>query len=428
MLPPDHPQRRILNDEVHARPSEPITAPTRISYLVLFSGGAPGDSEWVALEDLAKRYEAVAPRHKATHYSGNFGPFRLRCERHTEFSRILLLRDGGGKDPFADPVFGQLRRDWLESMPGEVLYAGNIAVMDSDFDLSDIDELSARHFAGNILIGSRVGGGAGVALTDFKVHGDGFSRMLLRNDSMRPRQCGRVVQRLLEIETYRMMALLALPMARQLVGELSEREGELAKLTSIMAQEESRDEQSLLDRLTRLQAAIESRYADSHYRFSAAAAYHALVERRIGELREERMPGVQNFREFTGRRLDPAINTCQSVKARQESLAVHVARATQLLSTRVDIARHGQNQAVLASMNRRVKLQLRLQRTVEGLSVVAITYYLVGLVDYAAGSLKEFGIGVSPDLIVGISVPVVAFVVWRGLRRIQHFITQRSGE
>lgn len=429
MLPPEHPRRRVLNDEVHARPSEPITAPARLSYLVLFSGSRPVATEWwTALAELARRYEAVPPIHGATHYSGNFGPFRLRWECHTEFSRILLLREGGGHEPFAEPASGLLPQDWLKSLPGELLYAGNLAVVGPDFPAGDIDEIAARHFNGNIPVGARVGSGAGTALTDFRIHGDGYSRLLLRNENMRERQCGRIVQRLLEIETYRMMALLALPTARQLVGELSAHEGELAKLTSIMAKGESRDEQSLLDRLTRLQAAIESRYADSHYRFSAAAAYHALVERRISELREERLPGVQNFREFMGRRLDPAMNTCRSVRGRQEALAVHVARASQLLSTRVDIARHGQNQAVLASMNRRVKLQLRLQRTVEGLSVVAITYYLVGLIAYAAGSLKGFGLDISKDVIVGISVPVVAFAVWYVLRRVQHVIMQRGGK
>ena len=46
---------------------------------------------------------------------------------------------------------------------------------------------------------------------------------------------------------------------------------------------------------------------------------------------------------------------------------------------------------LLGAMNRRQQLQLRLQATVEGLSVAAITYYIVGLVGYAAKGLKEGG-------------------------------------
>jgi uncharacterized membrane-anchored protein len=224
----------------------------------------------------------------------------------------------------------------------EVVVATHAAVLPAGGEPVEPDAISARFFSGHTLIGAAVAGAA-VALTDFPV------------------------QRLLEIDTYRMLALLALPVARELSPVLTGYERELAEITT---------------------ALTDVGEADSHYRFSAAAAYHDLVTRRIEELREERVPGLQTFGEFTGRRLAPAMNTCRATAARQESLSERVARTTQLLSTRVDVARACQNQAVLEQMNRRTKLQLRLQQTVEGLSVAAITYYIVALTGYAAKGLN----------------------------------------
>jgi len=427
-LPAEHPQRRIAHDEVHSRPSEAIETPASISYFILLADWPADERDWQPLVNLADRYEAVPPKANSAHYSANFGSFRLRWERHTEFSGYFFIAEGGGTRPFDEPVISLVPADWLASLPGQLMYAANLSIVGEEFDISDIERLSSDHFAGNVLIGGNIAGGAGGALTDFRIHRDGFARILLQNRRMSSRQCGRNVQRLLELETYRVMALLALPVARDLSLELGKREQELARLTSIMAYDEPRDEQSLLERLTLLQAAIENRYAESHYRFSAAAAYHELVGRRIDELREERLRGVQGFREFTGRRLDPAMATCQAMKTRQEALAVHVARATQLLSTRVDIARHRQNQSVLESMNRRAKLQLRLQQTVEGLTAAAITYYAVGLVEYVTESLIGLGIPLDKSLVVGASIPVVALAVILGLRRLHKLIGREEKE
>jgi uncharacterized membrane-anchored protein len=186
------------------------------------------------------------------------------------------------------------------------------------------------------------------------------------------------------------------------------------------------EESALLDRLTQLEAEIESREADNHYRFGAASAYYELVEQRIEELREQRLHGLQTFREFTQRRLGPAMQTCRSTAARQDSLSQRVARATQLLSTRVDIARERQNQALLASMDRRARLQLRLQQTVEGLSVAAVTYYVVALVGYVANGLRAFGVHLDHDLVMAVSIPVVALIAAVGVWRIRRHVSHRD--
>jgi uncharacterized membrane-anchored protein len=222
------------------------------------------------------------------------------------------------------------------------------------------------------------------------------------------------------------MALMALPVARELAPFLTRCERELAEITAVLTRASVADEGALLERLTRLEAAIESRESENDYRFGAATAYYELVQRRIAELREVRIQGLQTFQEFTERRLAPAMNTCRSVAARQESLSQRVARATQLLSTRVDLTRERQNQALLESMNRRAMLQLRLQGTVEGLSVAAITYYVVGLLGYAAKALGTLRLGVSADVITAVSIPIVALVVALGVRRIRRLVVARG--
>jgi uncharacterized membrane-anchored protein len=279
----------------------------------------------------------------------------------------------------------------------------------------------AEHFGRNVVVGAEIGDGAGMAFTDFRIHDDGCSRFLLLDRRFTPRQAGRLVQRLFEIEAYRMMALLALPIARRQAPRILEIEHSLATLTDAIARNDGRDE-ALLGDLTHLAAEVESGLAASQFRFGASLAYSDLVRTRIGELREHRIASMQTIEEFMARRLTPAMATCTSVSQRMRDVAQRIARASALLSTRVDIARQRQNQALLASMERRAGLQLRLQQTVEGLSVAAITYYVVGLIAYLAKALSSAGIAIRPDLATGAAIPVVVILVALGLRRAHHKI------
>jgi len=429
MLPKIHPKRRELNDEVHARPPEAMAAPLRLSYIVLLSKPGSRAKDLEPVRKIARLFGATAPQADSNHYSEDLGPFHLRWERHTEFSRYTFNLPGAGQtrgssaDPFAAPAIGEVPADWLAALPGQVIVAAHVTIAKAPKGRLDLERISQAGFGGNALVGGAIAGGAGVAVTDFHIHDDGFSRLLVYDRAMTPRQTGRMVQRVLELETYRVMALLALPVARALSPFLDTCKQELAKITAAMAAGAGSDETELLERLIRLEAAIEKQHAESHYRFGAAAAYYDLVHRRTAELREERVKGVQTFREFTERRLAPAMNTCRSVATLQESLSERVARATQLLSTRIDIARQEQNQAVLESMNRRAKLQLRLQQTVEALSVAAVTYYVVGLVGYATKGLKTLGLAVSPELVMAASIPFVLVAVALVVRRVRKVVT-----
>jgi len=423
-LPPDHPLRLELSNEVHARPPEALSAPLRLTFLGLFSSPANRDREWELVSELAAQYgQQVPPR--ASHYSADFGPFRLKWERHTEFTRYKFIVPGPFEDPFARPALESVPQDWIARLPGEVIVATHAALLPEPAEALDYEALSTAHFGGNVLIGAEVAGGAGVALTDVRLH-DGFGRLLLFDRSMTTRQAGRTMQRLMELDTYRLMALMALPVAQKLTPWIGQAERELAEVTAQLVEAGEEAEPQLLERLTALEAEIESRESAHHFRFTAAQAYHELVERRIAELRERRIQGLQTFEEFTERRLAPAMNTCGSVSGRLESLSRRVERATQLLSTRVDVSRERQNQRILESMNRRAEAQLRLQQTVEGLSAAAITYYVVGLVGYAAKGLKAMGWHVDAELAMGLSIPLVALVVITGVRHVRKVVTRAA--
>ena len=415
ILPPDHVDRVALAQEVHARPPEPLASPARATYVAVLVDPADRGREADHLAELCAVFSVSPPRPGATHFRADLGPLRLKWERHGEFSGYTFFSPGLSPAPFSEPPATRLPPGWLAALPGRTLVAAHAKVI-SAVATDPSPQFLASHFDGNIVVGAEVGDGAGLAFTDFRIHADGFSRFLLVDRSFTPRQNGRMLQRLFEIEAYRMTALLALPIARKQSATLADIERALAALTADIAAEGG-NEEALLHALTRLAADVESELARSRFRFGACRAYFELVTTRIGELRERRINGIQTVEEFMARRLTPAVQTCATVSQRLHDLSERVAQASALLSTRVDIARERQNQRLLASMDRRARLQLRLQQTVEGLSVAAIVYYAAGLVGYLAKGLKAGGVRVEPDLVIGVAIPIVAVAVLMSVRR-----------
>lgn len=415
----EHSLRHQLTNEVHARPYETISGPARATHLTLATGELALKADRAHLHELCGLFGLEPPAIDATHFTGDFGSFRLRWERHTEFSTYTIFCVGPmGDDPFGRTALEHVPRDWLESLPGEVLVGLHVAITTGSRTAEQIQSL----FGANVVVGSRMSGGAGAAWTDFRIHDDGFGRILIRDSGMTPGQCGRLVQRLVEIETYRMMALLAFPLARKIGSKLSAIDHDLGDIVCHMAAkdgEEKGDDRALLDRLTETAAEVEQLNATTNYRLSAARAYYQLVLQRIVDLREERIPGTQTVNEFMARRLAPAMKTCEATAERLDSLSRRVARAGDLLRTRVDIALEEKNRDLLNSMNRRAELQLRLQETVEGLSVVAISYYLLGLVGYGAKGAKAAGLPINPELVMLAGIPLVVAMVWLGVRRLR---------
>jgi uncharacterized membrane-anchored protein len=272
-----------------------------------------------------------------------------------------------------------------------------------------------------VIVGSRVTNG-GEVWTDFQIQPDGFSRFLIFDVDLREKQAGRLIQRVLEIDTYRMMAMLAFPRAWELSSALRDIETELAQLTQALIAGDEKKEQDLLRQLLELSSRLEALAVANNFRFSATEAYDKIIQTRISELREMRIEGVPTIGEFMQRRLLPAMDTCRSVRQRMETLAQRIGRTNDLLRTRIGITQEQQNRAILESMNRRAELQLRLQQAVEGLSVAAISYYLIGLANYALKGLKAAGVGLNVELSTGLLIPVLLAGVWWGIRRLRQVI------
>ncbi len=418
-----HPMRQVLNDEAHARPPAAIEAPARLSSLTLLFE-RDGIGQWEALIRLTRSMGCPPPEMEKPYYTGVGPTLTIRWSLHTEFVRYTFILPGAGDASFAETALDRVPLEWLLALPGSVLVALHALLLPAgDVPMLSTDAASARWFGGHDLIGAEIGDGNGVAYTDLRLHADpriggGCSRFVLIDRGMGPFQKGRMLQRLFEIETYRMLALLALPAAKQQMGTLDELSLQLRAITESMGAPRGDDAQ-LLAKLTALATAVENLVAQSQYRFSAARAYYQLVERRIGELRERRIAGLQPFREFMERRLAPAMETCETVVGRQDRITARIQRASALLRTRVEVQHEEQNRALLASMDRRAALQLRLQETVEGLSVAVLTYYAVGLTGYAAKALKALGLHLNADIVTGAAIPVVALTVWAGVRSVR---------
>ena len=413
----EHPLRMALVNETHARPFLALVAPVRASHLAMMSGEGGVAADRAHLIALCERYGVGHPPDGANRYVAAFDGFTLKWERHTEFCTWTFLKSGAFVEPFAENAISLAPAEWVDSIPGERLVAIHAAMIERTQSAPAAD-LLGRWLHMDFLAGSTVAGGAASVWTDFRVHADGFGRIVLHDRGLGERQAGRLVQRLLEIETYRTMALLALPVARATGPKIGNADRELLAVMDAMAGASNIAEQrALLDRLTNVSADIERATGAAEDRFGAARAYGELVDKRIAEMRETRIEGLQTYREFMDRRFQPALRTCEATAERLARMSMRLTRAGALLRTRVDIAVEAQNQDLLASMDRRAQLQLRLQETVEGLSVAAITYYLVGLCGYLFRALETAGVRLDKDIATGVAIPIVAGAVWYGLRR-----------
>ena len=415
----EHPLRQRLNNEFHARPPVPLAAPVLVSHLVFKHSAEKAAAARDNLARLCQSHVCTAIDSSDAHLMIETGGFRMRWELHTEFSSYTFFRTlttAETLDPDAT-AFDAVHPEWFSGIPGKLMVATHVEVR-SVAEIHPDTIVPGLGPNGRTMVGAQVADQAAWVFTDFRLD-NGFSRILVLDERMSPRQTGRTVQRLVEIETYRMMAMLGLPAAKEVSSWLFKAENQLAALMDRIGQaRDAEDEREILSALSALAAEVEHSVARTTFRFGASRAYHGLVMQRIGELRELRIAGLPTLSEFMQRRLLPGMNTCEAIARRQEELSARVARNSQLLRTRVDIELERQNQALLAQMNRRAKLQLHLQEAVEGLSVVVLTYYGSQLVQYLAKGSKPLH-HLDTDLITALSIPLIAGLVAWGTRRIR---------
>jgi uncharacterized membrane-anchored protein len=410
------PVRAAVLAEVHARPFHPLSTPRRILHFAFMTTAEAGAADRQALSAFCEASGLPPIPPGAKHHRVLWPGTGLRWEQHTEFTTYTWELDGVAARPFMPPV-GTIAGVMMQlPQPGPLLSATDLHLMPArdDIDLEQIFDAAS-------LAVSRVSDDAATAATDFRADPDGFVRILVLDRDLGPARAGALCQRLLEIETYRTLALLGLPEAQMLAPRIRRIEEELTRVGAAMTEAEGLDtDHRLLDELTALAATLEADTAASSYRFGASRAYDDIVRQRLDAIQETPVTRWPTLAAFLARRMAPAMRTCSMLERRLAALSEKLSRTANLLRTRVDVEIERQNRDLLVAMNDRARMQLRLQQTVEGLSVAAISYYVISLAAYVFKGAKDAGLlPVDPSLATALAVPVAVAGVWLLVRRLR---------
>ncbi|MCI5078477.1 DUF3422 family protein [Oricola sp.] len=408
---PLHANRATALGEIHSRPAPSVSAPRALIKLCFMTeGGSTVDH--AVLSELSRRHGSAPPEKQARHHTIVTGKGTLQWERHTEASTYLW--QGPLPAEFGAPLLGHPFGEEFPA-PGTLIAGVRMEIREHTPAAMEL----IAHFDPATLCCSSVEGGLATIVTDFRQDASGLTQILVLDKGMSPQRTGALAQRLFDIEIYRTLAMLGLPLAQRLSPRMRKAEDQLAALTNRMRSADADMAESLLDEITALAADLEADAASSLYRFGASRAYDEIVHDRLDALGEELVTGYETWRGFLVRRTAPAMRTCRSVEDRLANLSRKLARAATLLRTKVDVAVEKQNRDLLHSMNTRAKLQLRLQQTVEGLSVAAVSYYVVGLIAYVVKGLEPKRFGIPDTAVTAVAVPFVVLAIWAVVRRIR---------
>ena len=411
-----HPLRAAVLGEVHARPFTTIQTPRRLLHFAFATDGDAAKADRAALTDFCARRGRDGPKAGAKHHRIALGGTTLRWEQHAEFTTYTWEMPSEASAPFHPAAVSLATPMGSVPQPGPVLVAVDLHLLaDKETALP-----SERLFDRASLAVAENAEGDALFATDFQPDPAGFIRILVLDRGPGPERAGALVQRVVELETYRTLALLGLPEAQRLLPSIVRIEERLPELAEEMRRTDRLvDNQRLLNELTALAAELEAGAAASQFRFGASRAYNELVQLRLSTIGERRVEGFPTWSSFLARRMSPAMRTCAATELRQSDMSVKLSRAANLLRTRVDVEVERQNRDLLKSMNERTRLQLRLQTTVEGLSVAAVSYYVVGLFAYLAKGLHDKGLPVNVSLATALFVPVAVLGIWWLVRRIR---------
>ncbi|MBS0532415.1 MAG: DUF3422 domain-containing protein [Proteobacteria bacterium] len=413
-----HPLRAAILGEVHARPFTAMATPRRLIHFAFATPGEAGRNDRAALAAFCARGKLEPLDASARHHRIAVGDAVLRWEQHSEFTTYTWELAAPAAQPFYPDATSLAAPMASVPQPGPLLVALDLHLIADDAERKVAVDYLFDHAS---LAVAENSDGTALFATDFQPDAGGFVRIVVLDRGLGAERAGALVQRIVETETYRTLALLGLPEAQRLSPSISRIETRLADLTEQMQSAEGlSDNQRLLHELTALAAELEAGAGASHYRFGASRAYHEIVRLRLETIGERKAGVFPTWSSFLARRLTPAMRTCITTEERQSTLSQRLARAANLLRTRVDVELERQNRDLLKSMNERTRLQLRLQTTVEGLSVAAVSYYVVGLFHYLAEGAHARGLPVDVTLATALFVPVAVLLIWflvRGIRK-----------
>lgn len=423
------PSTRIeLSNEWHARPGLRMPAPFRCSHVVELRREKSLEASRAELASLCAEFGKAGPAEDARHHRVEIGSCRLKWELHTEATSHTIFVPGNGQPPFSETAIDFLSDGRRESLIESMFIGVQVEVLEPPGPDDPHGSLLARSLLGaDTVYGGRMSAGTCAVWSAFELDARGFQRIVVFTLEKNEERVCRLVQRLLDLETYRMLAMLALPTAREVMAMLGRLEPELDEVMSGLARErDERLQEESLERITGLAARAEHIVAAHAYRFAAARAYAGIVERRCAEVDEAVLEDQQRYTNFLSRSLTPAMRTCDAAEHRTEDFARRVSRAARLLDTMVDMVQKKQNQVMLESLTQRARLQLQLQQAVEGFSIFAISYYAIGLLAYGLKAGEAAGLAVDPDLVAGLAAPLVLAGVWWTVRIVRRRLRRRA--
>ena len=430
---PEHPARATALSELHARPAPRVETGGHVTRLVFMPDGGDETPGHRSIDAICTAAGASAPSADARYHAIFYEGRELRWERHTEFITYTFVSPGDGRSA---SVWDRLNE--AEDSAAKDAHASHgrllalIAITVHAAPAGVRCNAPDTALSGSACASVVADGRARIA-TNFRADAHGFVAFDLTHEdlppeALPPEELGTLCQSLLDMETYRMLALIALPLARRIGGLMHDLEAQLGIITQRVEQQtDGQSSEPVFGDLTRLSAQIETEIAAVTYRFSAALAYGAIVEDRLRGLGERPCGGLPLVGAFLTARLTPAMRTCASMQNALATLAQRCSRTSDLLRTRIDLQLARQNNALLGTLNQRTRMQMRLQQTVEGLSVAAISYYIVGLVGYLMKGAKDAGVvSVDPAIAMAASVPVIVVVVAAILLRIRRTHTRHD--
>ena len=413
----DHPLRRALVDELHVRRIPPFGAPLIMTQVVMFTADVPAAEVRGHAESLCRHF-GVDQRIRGRYFSVQLGDIDFVWESHAEFCTYSFVRAGQARAPFAESVLEGLPPTWVQSLPGQTIRATQVVLLEKSARPPDVPFLG-HYFDMDELVCADVSDGEARIWSNFQVYPDGFGRLLVQDQALASSaDTSRLLQRLQELGTYRNMALLGLPLAHEADVELATLEQTLADLTREVAANTGADDE-LFQQLSVLSATLARLTAETRFRMNATSAYAQIVTERLSGLNPQRVPGFQSLTDFTERRLLPAVRTCETFARRLEELSERASGVSSLIRTRIETTLSHQSTDLLRSMNQRTQMQLRLQQTVEGLSVLAISYYGLSILGYIVKPATHYAPTLDVATVLGLAAPVVVLAVWYFIRRIR---------
>lgn len=374
----DHPDRSAAVAELHLRPMPPLYPPCDLIQLVRLPAAGERDFIRAAVAARSGREFASDTRHAAGRIEG----CDWSWEEHSEAATMTLVLPLGGPSSVRDQLVG-----WIADMPGGIIRATRIRILATDEDACR--ELENAAFEPGELVGGRIG--SLLFWSDFRVRLDeGLGLAIIAANATPAPDLGRLVRQFQELGNYRNLALRGLTEVRRHSATLAAIEEELARTSAELGDCEA--DQRTLESLMGLSAQCQALRTLVSYRLGATAAYGQVVIDRLHALAPDKIAGLQTLSEFTERRLLPALRTCEAFGRRLEGAAMGVERATTMLRTRIELIVQQQNLALLRSVDRSAARQVAMQRLVEGLSAVALSYYAISLIEMMARSAQAHGL------------------------------------